>query len=384
MKINIFGSTGNIGVKSLNLINAYFPKIKINLLCAKDNIILLEKQIIRFNPNYVYLENEKKANILKKKINKRTKILNYNDLKKYLNESKSDYTILSISGYKSLNFLENILINTKVLGLVSKEAIVSAGHLFHKINKYKKTIIYPLDSEHFSIYKFLNFNKPRYQMSKLFLTASGGPFLGKKYFNLNNISFEKACKHPKWKMGYKNSIDSATLVNKCLELVEAHYLFNISYNKLDVVIHPESLVHSIFEYNNYISEFIYFHNDMKIPIYNFLNYYYNFDNNNMIKFKFKKHLSLNFKEVKKSEFPIYYLFQKLDKTSPQNIIKFNVANEYAVNLFKNKLIKYTEIYKIISKILSFNLNSEVNSIKDIIHYHNDLELYVKENSFKFF
>ena len=93
---------------------------------------------------------------------------------------------------------------------------------------------------------------------------------------------------------------------------------------------------------------------------------------------------MNFNEVKKDEFPIYSLFQELDKNLPQNIIKFNVANEHAVNLFKNKLIKYTDIYKIISKILSFNLNSGVNSIKDIIHYHNDLEVYVKENSFKFF
>ena len=384
MKINIFGSTGNIGVKSLNLIKTYFPKIKINLLCAKDNNKLLEKQITVFKPNYVFLENEKKSYALKKKITKETTILNYNDLQKYLNESKSDYTILSISGYKSLNFLENIVNNTKLLGLVSKEAIVSAGHLFNKSNKYKKTIIYPLDSEHFSIYKFLNLNKPRYQIKNLFLTASGGPFLGKKYFNLKNISFEKACKHPKWKMGYKNSIDSATLVNKCLELVEAHYLFNIPYNKLDVVVHPESLVHSIFEYNNFISEFIYFHNDMKIPIYNFLNHYFNYNNINLKNFNFKKKLSLNFNEVKKNEFPIYSLFQELDKNLPQNIIKFNVANEHAVNLFKNKQIKYTDIYKIINKILSFNLNSEVNSIKDIIHYHNDLEVYVKENSFKFF
>ena len=123
---------------------------------------------------------------------------------------------------------------------------------------------------------------------------------------------------------------------------------------------------------------------MKIPIYNFLNHYFNYNNINLKNFNFKKKLSLNFNEVKKDEFPIYSLFQELDKNLPQNIIKFNVANEHAVNLFKNKQIKYTDIYKIINKILSFNLNSEVNSIKDIIHYHNDLELYVKENSFKFF
>ena len=383
MKINIFGSTGNIGVKSLKLINTYFPQINVNLLCAKDNVSLLKKQIKVFKPNYVFIENQNKVRLLKKNINKKTKILNFDELRNYLNESKSDYTILSVSGYKSLNFLKYIIGNTKVLGLVSKEAIVSAGHLFYKINKSNKTIIYPLDSEHFSIYKFLSSNKTKYPIRNLFLTASGGPFLGKKYFDLKNISFEKACKHPKWKMGYKNSIDSATLVNKCLEIIEAHYLFNIPYNKIDVVIHPESLVHSIFEYKNLISELIYFHNDMQIPIFNFLNYFYKNEKNNFNKFKFNKSLTLTFSEVKKNQFPIYFLFQQLDKNSPQNIIKFNVANEHAVNLFKNKHIKYTDIYKIIDKILSFNLNSEVNSIKDIIEYHNDLELYVKEYIFKF-
>ena len=383
MKINIFGSTGNIGVKSLRIINSYFPQIKVNLICAKDNVNLLVKQVKIFQPNFVFLENQNKAYILKKNISKKTKILNFDELKKYLKDSKSDYTILSVSGYKSLNFLNYIIGNTKVLGLVSKEAIVSAGHLFYKINKRNKTIIYPLDSEHFSIYKFLNSNKTRYPIHNLFLTASGGPFLGQKYIDLKNISFEEACKHPKWKMGYKNSIDSATLVNKCLEIIEAHYLFNIPYNKLDIVIHPESLVHSIFEYTNLISELIYFHNDMQIPLYNFLNYFYNYEKHSFNKFKFNKNLTLSFSEVKKNQFPIYYLFQQLDKNSPQNIIKFNVANEHAVNLFKNKHIKYTDIYKIIDKILSFNLNSEVNSIKDIIQYHNNLELYVKENLYKF-
>ena len=112
--------------------------------------------------------------------------------------------------------------------------------------------IFPLDSEHFSIYNFLNSNKFNFDIKKLYLTASGGPFLGKNFFDLSEVSVLEACKHPKWEMGYKNSIDSATLVNKCLELVEAHYLFNIPYKKLDIVIHPESLIHSIFEYKNFI------------------------------------------------------------------------------------------------------------------------------------
>ena len=382
MKINIFGSTGNIGVKTLRIIDSHFPKIKVNLICAKDNLNLLKKQINYFEPNYVYIDNELQYKKLKKTITKKTKLLNFNELKNYLKESSSSFTILSVSGYKSLNFLHYIIGNTKLLGLVSKEAIVSAGHLFKKINKKNKTIIYPLDSEHFSIYSFLNFDKPKYKIKNIFLTASGGPFLGKNFFDLKRMSFSKACRHPKWKMGYKNSIDSATLVNKCLEIIEAHYLFNIPYNKLDIVIHPESLIHSIFEYNNYMSEFIYFYNDMNIPIYNFLNTNFKYDKDNFKKYQFKKKLILNFQDVKKDQFPLYYLFKNLDKSNPQNIINFNFANELAVNLFKEKQILYPEIYKIISKILSFNLYSEVNTIKDIVEYHEYLELYVKKNLYK--
>ena len=151
-------------------------------------------------------------------------------------------SILSVAGFESLKYLELILINTDKIGIVSKEAVVSAGHILNKIAKKYKTKIIPLDSEHFSIYQ--NFNKINLQNSnfkKIYLTASGGPFLNRKFNNLKKVSFKEATNHPKWKMGYKNSIDSATLVNKCLELIEAHYLFNIPLNKLDILIHPQSL-----------------------------------------------------------------------------------------------------------------------------------------------
>ena len=201
--------------------------------------------------------------------------------------------------------------------------------------------------------------------------------MGKKFNSLKDISFSDASNHPKWKMGYKNSIDSATLVNKCLELVEAHYLFNLSYDKLDIVVHPESKIHSIFEYNNYIYNLVAFQNDMLIPLYSFLNQKFKYIlNNDMLKITNK--ISLNFTNVKNQEFPIYNFFKKLDKSYPSNIIKFNVVNEYAVNLFKNKYIKYTEILKIISKISSINMEYKLNNIKDIINYHELLEIKISE------
>ena len=375
MKINIFGSTGIIGSKTLDIVNNYFPSIKINLLCSNTNVRKLIKQIEIYSPKFVYLNDISKIDFLKKNINQNINILNFNELKSYLVNSKSDLTLLAISGYKSLNYLDSILTNTESLGLVSKEAIVSAGHLFSGFTKKIQNKIYPLDSEHFSI--FQNINKNILNINKVKLTASGGPFLGKNYHSLKNISFSAASKHPKWKMGYKNSIDSATLVNKCLELIEAHYLFNLPYEKLDIVIHPESKIHSIFEYNNYIYNMVAFENDMLIPIYNFLNQKFNYVLNKN-KFKISNNQSLNFYNVKNQEFPIYKFFQNLNKSDPSNIIKFNVGNEFAVNLFKNNKIKYTEILKIISKITSLNIEYKLNNIKDIINYHELLEIKISE------
>jgi 1-deoxy-D-xylulose-5-phosphate reductoisomerase len=375
MLINIFGSTGIIGSKTLAIINKYFPSIKINLLCSNTNVKKLINQIETHCPKYVYLNDVTKLNYLKKNINKKVKIINFDDLKSYLLSSKSELSLLAISGYKSLNYLEPILHNTESLGLVSKEAVVSAGHLFNNFKNKFKNKIFPLDSEHFSISQ--NINQNNLELNKLILTASGGPFLGQIYKSLKNISFLEASNHPKWNMGYKNSIDSATLVNKCLELVEAHYLFDLPFNKLDILIHPESQIHSIFEYNNYIYNMIAFQNDMLIPIYNFLNQKFNYILNNK-KFKISNNSTLNFSNIKHQEFPVYKFFKNLDKSQPTNIIKFNVGNEYAVNLFKNKYIKYTEILKIIRKITSLNMEYKLNNIKDILDYHELLEIKISE------
>ena len=173
-------------------------------------------------------------------------------------------------------------------------------------------------------------------------------------------------------MGYKNSIDSSTLANKCLELIEAHYLFNIPYEKLGMLIHPEALVHSIIEYNNYTSVMNYFYHDMYIPLFNFFtdaikekNYPfldYNYD--------FKKNSSFNFYKPNLKQFPVLNTFNEIEK-SPINLIKFNCANEFAVNLFANKKINFGKIHNIIADSLSIDLKSNVNNVKNIIDFQND-------------
>ena len=383
MIINIFGSTGEIGKKTLNIIQKEFPRVSVNLLCANANIELILKQITKYKPKYVYL-NDKKASLkLQEKVNKKTIILSFHELLKYLRNSSSDLSILAISGYKSLHYLEPIINNTKNLGIVSKEAIVSAGHLFKKKNYFLKTKIFPLDSEHFSLFDSYNsienfkIDFKSNKIKKIILTASGGPFYKKKFANLRNISFKEAICHPKWKMGYKNSIDSATLVNKCLEVIEAHYLFDIPYNKIDIVIHPEALVHSIIEKNNYTTKFNLFKNDMSIPIINFLM----LSKYSQVKYVPNLYLNsysnLSFFDVLNENFPIYKYFINLDKSKPANLIKFNVGNEYAVNMFRDNLIKYTDIYKIIKKVCSLNLYYPLKNIKEVINYHEEIESKIK-------
>ena len=372
MNINIYGSTGVIGKKTLSLIDKNFPDLKIGLLCAKSNLKLLTQQIKKYKPKYAFLYDHEKISNFDYRINT-TKFLNLNELKSFLLSSKSNLSLLAISGYKSLYFLENIIQNTDNLGIVSKEAIVSGGHIFKKKNYFNKTNIFPIDSEHFSLFELFNKINSKTKINKIILTASGGPFYKNKFNSLKNIKFQQAIKHPKWKMGYKNSIDSATLVNKCLELIEAHYLFDIPFNKMKILIHPEALVHSIVEFDNYVTQFNLFQNDMSIPILNFLC-------QSKIKYKFNdkkyfinRYANLNFKDVKEDIFPIYKFFNNINKQKPENLIKFNIGNEFAVNLYKDNLIKYTDIYRIIKKVTSLNLYSSLNTIKDITQYHEEVE-----------
>ena len=372
MNINIYGSTGVIGRKTLDLIDTKFPTLKINLLCAKSNLKLLTQQIKKYKPKYAFLYDHEKLSNFDYKIGK-TKFLNLNELQSYLISSKSNLSLLSISGYKSLYFLENIILNTDNLGIVSKEAIVSGGHIFKKKKNFQKTNKFPIDSEHFSLYELFDKINSKINIKRIILTASGGPFYKRKFDTLNNVKFKKAIMHPKWKMGYKNSIDSATLVNKCLELVEAHYLFDIPFKKMNILIHPEALVHSIVEFDNYVSQLNLFKNDMNIPIFNFLLKSKNKVKSTNNELFINNYTNLKFEIVKKEIFPIYNYFNKINKKKPQNLIKFNIGNEFAVNLFKDGKIKYTDIYKIIKKVTSLNLYSSLNTIKDIIQYHEEIE-----------
>jgi len=380
MNINIFGSTGVIGSKSIDVIRNYFPQLKIDLLLASNNAKKLINQANKIKPNAICLKNTKKLDYYKSKINPIIKIIDYENLSNYLRHNKTNASILSVSGNAALEYFEDICINTNQLGLVNKECIVSCGHLFKKLLKKHEVKIFPLDSEHFSIYNLLNQkNTSLKNFYKIFLTASGGPLLNYSKKQIHNVNFKEVINHPKWKMGYKNSIDSSTLANKCLELIEAMYLFQISMKDLDIVIHPEALVHSIIEYNDSTSIFNYFYNDMTIPILNFLSHITNKKLTKINKFKINKNFKLNFIEVDKNKFPIYNIFKDIEYKKPQQVIKFNAANQYAVELFQKNMIKYIQMPKIIEKSISYELNASINSIGSIIKYEKEFNKIIKRD-----
>ena len=375
--INIFGSTGYIGEKTLKIINNYFPEIKINILLANKNYKKLSKQAKLYKSKYVCLVDNSKYLLLHNELkNTKIRIISPLDINDYIKKSFSDISILSISGYSSLKFIESIIINTQNLGLVNKECIVSAGSIINKLCLKYNTNIFPLDSEHYSIHNYFNKqNKIEYnQIKNVFLTASGGPLLNKTFQNINNIAVSDVNKHPKWKMGFKNTIDSATLVNKCLEIIEAHYLFDIKYEKLKIIIHPEALVHSIIEFYDKTSSLNYFYHDMAIPIFNFLNVNNNkiIKNNKINNYDFKTNISLNFSEPSVSNFPILKIFNKIDKTKCENLIKFNAGNELAIDLFSKNLIIFAQINNIIEKSLLINVDFKINNIQNIMIYKNIL------------
>ena len=251
--ISILGSTGSIGASTLKTIDKK-KIISSYLFFSNKNYNLICKQILKYKPVYFIINNEKTfTKVFKKFKNFKVKIL-----KNYENINTKYTTSLTISAIPGIAGLEPILklmrYSEKVL-LANKEAIICGWNLIKNESKKNKTLLVPIDSEHYSILQLLE-NEKISSVKKIYLTASGGPFLNYTQKQLRNINISQALNHPKWKMGKKISVDSSTLMNKIFEIVEAQKIFNIPYRKLDIIIHPNSLVHAILELNNGIKKFI--------------------------------------------------------------------------------------------------------------------------------
>ena len=347
--ISILGSTGSIGRNTLKIIdkkkNLFIPFI----FSANKNYKEICRQIKIYKPIYFLINNELICEKIRKKFPK-TKTTVINNLEKIKTKKKSDITISAIPGIKGLKPTIYLIKLSKKILIANKEAIICGWHLINKEAKKNKTKIIPIDSEHFSIMNLLK-NHNVQDINKVYLTASGGPFLNYKFSQLKNIEPQKALKHPKWKMGKKISIDSATLMNKILELIEAQRLFNLPTKKLDIIIHPESLVHAIIDFKNGLKKFVYHEPTMIIPIVNAI-FEENIKIKNFIKTKknYPKIKNLTFKNVDKKIFPIIRLSKHINEYDGTGII-INSANEVLVEHFLRKKIPFLGIQKIILDIL---------------------------------
>ena len=346
--ISILGSTGSVGLTTLSIIdktkNEFYPYI----FSANKNFNLICKQIKKYKPK-IFVINDKNTflKILSKYKYKKIKILNNFDSLKI--KTISDITISAIPGIAGLKpTIKMTGLSSKIL-LANKESIICGWDLILKKSKKYKTKLIPIDSEHFSILKLLE-NQKRNQIKKIYLTASGGPFLNFTSQQLKKIKPNQALRHPKWKMGKKITIDSATLMNKIFELIEAQKLFNISNNLMDIIIHPNSLVHAIIELKNGLKKLVYHETSMIIPLANAI-----FDGEVDIKRFYKKKVSfkfenLIFKKVDKNIFPAINLIPKMNQFPSAPII-INAANEVLVDQFLNKKIAFLDINKIIMAII---------------------------------
>ena len=383
--ISILGSTGSVGLNALRIVEKRKNLFKFNLLSANKNYSLICKQIKKYNPSIFVISDKKIFAKIKYKFRKKNiKILNnYNNLK--LNKI-SHITISAIPGIAGLQPTIMMIEKSKKLLIANKESIICGWNLIEKLSKKNKTKIIPVDSEHFSIFELLKNHKIK-DIKKIYITASGGPFLNYSPNQLKRIKPDEALKHPKWTMGKKISIDSSTLMNKILELIEAQKLFNLKITSLDILIHPESLVHAIVEFKNGLTKFIYHDTSMIIPLANaifdgFLNI------ENFYKSKKKMTNDLSFKKVNPNLFPVIKIKNRLDEF-PSTPIIINAVNEILVDQFLQKKIRFSDINKIIMTVLKdrnyrkYAIRKPVN-IK-VIQLINDwakeltLKKYVKKN-----
>ena len=369
-KVCILGSTGSIGVSTLEIIHKDKNSFDVILLSGNSNYKLLISQSKKFKPKYIYSNNF----FLKEKIKffcKKKNIIIISDLN-LLKKIKFDITISAISGIAGLLPTLNVIKFSKKILIANKESIICGWKFILKELKTHNCLFTPLDSEHFSITNLIE-NKNKNLIKKIYLTASGGPFFEKRV-DLKKVTPVQAAKHPNWKMGKKISIDSANLMNKIFEVIEASLIFNLPVSRFKIIIHPQSLIHAIVEFRNGLSSMLYHNNDMKIPISNSL--YDNFCINNAMKdnFNFKKKLFFFNPSIK--EFPSIKFLGSKKLLNDKGFILINVLNEILVERFLSNKIVFTDIVAKLLVILNSKIvknylkNNKIRHINDVFNAYN--------------
>jgi 1-deoxy-D-xylulose-5-phosphate reductoisomerase len=386
-KIAILGSTGSIGSSLLNIIKKDKEKFKIELISANKNYRKIIKQAKFFNVKKLIITD--KNSFLRAKIilkNSNFDIYNdFNSFKKIFSNKKLDYAMSAITGFEGLKPTLKIIKFTKVIAIANKESIICGWNLIKKNLKKFKTEFIPVDSEHFSIWSLIN--KEKYNdFDKIYLTASGGPFLKTPLRKFKAITPRKALMHPNWSMGKKISIDSATMMNKVFEIIEAKKIFNIQYSQLKILIHPQSYLHAIVKLNNGLTKLLIHDTNMIIPIFNSL---YNNEKKKIQSKKLNLKIlnNLNLESVDKKRFPLTKIISKLSvKDSLYETIIVS-ANDKLVNLFLDNKIKFPDIAKILLNILNSKeflkyKHQKAKNIDEIQKLNTYVSLKIEQKLFK--
>jgi 1-deoxy-D-xylulose-5-phosphate reductoisomerase len=364
--IAVLGSTGSIGLSTLSIVRQFPDNFKISSLCCRSNTDLLLNQIIEFQPFFAVVEKQEDALILEKKLPKNldTKILfGESGYKEAVQDNKTDIVLCAIVGTAGLKPAMHAICSGKDIALANKESLVAAGDLFMGESEKRNTKILPVDSEHSAIFQCMEGNS-RKEVSKIFLTASGGPFRKTDYKEFKNILPEQALNHPTWSMGAKISIDSATLMNKGLEVIEAVHLFKIEPEKIDVVVHPQSIVHSMVGYidGSIIAQ-------MGVPdMREAISYALSWPDRLDTGFEYPDFTKLglefeapDFKKFKSLQ--LAYEAASQGKTMPAAM---NAANEEAVSAFLKSLIRFDQIPLVVEEAMNGHDNFKALSIEDVL------------------
>ena len=371
-KIAILGSTGSIGKTSLKIIARDKKKFKIELLSAKKNYKLLFSQAKRFNVKNIIITDKKYYQIAKTKKIKSIKIFNNFEKLYKIFPKKIDYVMCAIVGLDGLSPILKIIKHTKKIAIANKESIICAWNLIHGELQKNKTLFIPVDSEHFSLWYALKNNQKK-NISKIYLTASGGSLLNIKKNKFNKLKISDVLKHPNWNMGKKITIDSSTLMNKVFEVIEAKKIFNLEYKQIGIIIHPQSFIHAIIKFSDGMIKIIAHETTMEIPIHNTIYDCKHYKTENT--FDFKKLNNVNFSNVDVKKFPSVKIIKKLPYENSLYETVLITANDEFVKLFLNKKIKFNKIFEETFKIINrteFNKLKKIqpNKISDIINTRN--------------
>ena len=377
--ITILGSTGSIGTQSLQVIQDEPDKYEILALSAWKDLELLKEQILKFKPKYAVVRDDKLARELKNNLNNKINChILYGEygLTKISTLTDIDTVIVAITGMAALKPTLEAINAKKQICLANKEIIVSAGEIIMKRAKDNQINIIPIDSEHSGLFQCIT--PEHYEnIEKLIITASGGPFYHLKESALESVSVEEALNHPNWQMGKKISIDSATLMNKGLEVIEAFWLFGVPLNKIEVLVHPQSYIHSLVQYDDGSMIAQLSNHDMRIPIHFALNYP-NRARSSLPRINLVKIGQLTFKKLDTKKFPSIDLCYKAIEQGGTLPVVLNAANEVAVSAFLNRRLSFGNIIKVVSLTMEAHQNILNPTINDIIYQDREARKIAEE------